>query len=206
MGYCADQENGGIIQNCEDWGDRRWMQTCAVTRAEIDASKPLAFWDASALHVAFYPCNQEAKFQANRLNGKKGGRPKCLTEDKPHGEPKENHMVRFGVNVMEEEEKRKRKEKEEKKELSLVGSVEPTKTKTFKDLTKEEFVSQCQTLSEGILDEEEAIGFCRYWIEPNTKGKMKFQLQKTWDINLRMHTWKANADKFAERKQNGNNG
>jgi len=78
--------------------------------------------------------------------------------------------------------------------------------KTFKQLTNEEFVSQCQTLSDGILDEEDAIAFCRYWVEPNTKGKMKFQLQKTWDIKLRMHTWKANGEKFAERKSNGSNG
>ena len=69
LGYCADQENGGVIADCEQWGDRRWMQTCAVTRAEIDASKPLAFWDSSALHVAFYPVEQEERTKANRANG-----------------------------------------------------------------------------------------------------------------------------------------
>lgn len=110
LGYCADQENGGVIENCIDWGDRRWMQTCAVTRAEIDASHPLAFWDASALHVAFYPLDQEVKFKANRKNGKLGGRPKGLSEQKPDGKPNKNHMVQSGVNVKEE----KRKEKKEK--------------------------------------------------------------------------------------------
>jgi len=200
IGYCADQENGGVIQSCIDWGDRRWMQTCAVTRAEIDASHPLVFWSETSLSVMFYPIDQEVKFQANRKNGKKGGRPKGSTERKPHGEPKENHMVQSGVNVKEEEEKRKRKEKEEKKELTLIGSVEPKKSKTFKDLSRQEFIDLCRETGNTILEDEDAIAFCRYWMEPDAKGRMRFQLQKTWDISLRMHTWKRNADAMVQRK------
>lgn len=118
MGYCADQENGGVIPDCESWGDRRWMQTCAVTRAEIDASHPLAFWDASALHVAFYPLHQEKKVTINRTNGLKGGRPNGKTELKPDGKPIENHVVQVGVNVKESNSNSNSKEKE--------GNILPT--------------------------------------------------------------------------------
>jgi len=123
LGYCVDQENSGIIEDCESWGDRRWMQTCAVTRTEIDASKPLVNWNATALHVAFYPIEQESKTIANRNNGLKGGRPKQKSEIEPTIEPQENHMVNHmvqsGVNVKEG----KGKESKEKKSNTLLTEV-----------------------------------------------------------------------------------
>lgn len=131
LGYCADQENGGVIADCEQWGDRRWMQTCAVTRAEIDASKPLAFWVSSALHVAFYPIEQEERTKANRTNGLKGGRPKVKSELEPVAKPSENqlvnHVVQSGVNVKE----RKGKERKEK-ECKEIPIVFPFDSELFK--------------------------------------------------------------------------
>jgi hypothetical protein len=34
--------------------------------------------------------------------------------------------------------------------------------------------------------------FYNYWIETDDKGKMRFQLQKTWDTNLRLKRWSNN--------------
>jgi len=47
-----------------------------------------------------------------------------------------------------------------------------------------------EVLELGILNKEEAENFVDYWAEKNKKGKMRWQLQKTWDLNLRMKRWK----------------
>jgi hypothetical protein len=40
-------------------------------------------------------------------------------------------------------------------------------------------------------------GFIDYWTEPNKSNtKMKFELQQTWDTNLRLKTWAANQKKW----------
>jgi hypothetical protein len=167
------------------------MQTCAVTRAEIDDSKPLVFWNASALHIAFYPSFQEAKFQANRLNGKKGGRPKGLTDEKPHGKPKENHMVQFGVNVKEEEEEEKRKRKE--KELITVDSFEPTKKK--KNAFEVPTLEMCMEYGKSVsMTDEQVNGFfdskmANGWMV----GKNKMKCFKS-----AMRYWKSQAPSFRQ--------
>lgn len=41
--------------------------------------------------------------------------------------------------------------------------------------------------------------FYDYWSEPNkSKTKLKYQLQKTWDINLRLKTWFRNSEEWAK--------
>jgi len=72
--YCADQENAGRIKNCQDWGDRRWAQTCGVYRKEIDAAALLLVWDGKDLLVFGYPAEQEGVIQAKREGGAAGGR------------------------------------------------------------------------------------------------------------------------------------
>ena len=42
----------------------------------------------------------------------------------------------------------------------------------------------------GILNKDEANNFIDYWAEKNKKGKMRWELQKTWDLSLRMKRWK----------------
>jgi hypothetical protein len=45
--------------------------------------------------------------------------------------------------------------------------------------------------------------FYFYWTEPNTsKTKMKFELQRTWDFNLRLKTWAKNETKFNQTPKN----
>ena len=47
-----------------------------------------------------------------------------------------------------------------------------------------------EVLELGILNKEESENFTDYWAEKNKKGKMRWQLQKTWDLNLRLKRWK----------------
>jgi hypothetical protein len=42
--------------------------------------------------------------------------------------------------------------------------------------------------------------FCEYWIEPNkSKSKMRFELEKTWDLSRRLKTWKRNEEKWSKK-------
>ena len=55
-----------------------------------------------------------------------------------------------------------------------------------------EQVHQVTDIAEDILNE-----FIDYWTEPNkSKTKMRFELQKTWDLNRRLQTWIKNEKKF----------
>lgn len=91
MRFCAQQENGGVIENCDEWGDRKWAQLMGVTKSEILHKCALWSLESGALKVWHYPEEQENKCISNRINGNKGGRPK--KENQPQKEPKNNHMV-----------------------------------------------------------------------------------------------------------------
>jgi len=54
--------------------------------------------------------------------------------------------------------------------------------------TKEKF--SIEVFEMGILNKEESNNFIDYWSEKNKKGKMRWELQKTWDLSLRMKRWK----------------
>jgi hypothetical protein len=107
MIYCAEQENGGVIPDCANWKDRRWQQTCGVTKPEVDDQCDLWSFDGENLTIWGYPAEKEEEIQRNResghrggkarseakieaakANGSKGGRPK--TQAETQAEPKRN--------------------------------------------------------------------------------------------------------------------
>jgi hypothetical protein len=65
------------------------------------------------------------------------------------------------------------------------------------------FIEQVYSFSD--YSKEMLEDFIRYWIEKNKAGKMKWELQKTWETNLRLATWSRNKEKF-NIKQNKKNG
>jgi hypothetical protein len=74
--YCFDQENGGRIENAQNWPDRQWQQIVRVTKEEVLSVCPLWTWDNSSLIVWSYPLEKEQKVQKNRENGRIGGQAK----------------------------------------------------------------------------------------------------------------------------------
>jgi hypothetical protein len=42
--------------------------------------------------------------------------------------------------------------------------------------------------------------FFDYWTEPNTKGKLRYQCEKFFDIKRRINTWNKNTNKYANPK------
>jgi hypothetical protein len=73
LGYCYEQENGGLIANCKGWKDRQWQQICGVTRNEIDGATWLMQWQDNDLIVWNYPHETEGEIKRKRESGRKGG-------------------------------------------------------------------------------------------------------------------------------------
>ena len=65
---------------------------------------------------------------------------------------------------------------------------------------KNDFVFEVLTFD---YDEVLLNGFIDYWTEPNKSNtKMKFELNKTWQTELRLKTWAANQKKWDKPKSN----
>lgn len=75
--YCAGRENGGRIEGCAGWKDRKWQQLARVTYEEVRRETRLWWWEGEDLVVGGYPVEREAKVLANRENGRLGGLAKA---------------------------------------------------------------------------------------------------------------------------------
>ena len=73
LGYCSEQENGGVIDGAKDWKDRRWMQTCGVTLSEVEAESELWVWAGESLVLWNYPVTKENEVRLKRDGGRRGG-------------------------------------------------------------------------------------------------------------------------------------
>jgi hypothetical protein len=73
MIYCAEQENGGVIPDCASWKDRRWQQTCGVTKPEVDDQCDLWSFDGENLTIWAYPAEKQEEIQKMRERGARGG-------------------------------------------------------------------------------------------------------------------------------------
>jgi hypothetical protein len=77
MIYCAEQENGGVIPDCASWKDRRWQQTCGVTKPEVDDQCDLWSFDGENLTLWGYPAEKEEEIQKMRESGARGGKKRA---------------------------------------------------------------------------------------------------------------------------------
>lgn len=66
LSYCCEQENGGEIENCLEWKDRKWQQLCGVTLKEIHRSSPLLRWENSSLIVWRFPVEKQREIAKRR--------------------------------------------------------------------------------------------------------------------------------------------
>lgn len=136
--YCAGQENGGRIEGCREWKDRKWQQLVRVTAKEAAAECDLWTWDGDDIVVRFYPEEKEsevkhlraigkqtskAKSAAAKANGSKGGRPKNNRPENPAETQQETQIEPIELEV---EGKGIRKEGEGE----AAGGSEPTETQS----------------------------------------------------------------------------
>ena len=105
----------------------------------------------------------EERAERARINGLKGGRPKTQRTQSVISEPKKADRV-------------------------TVTDTVTVNDKEIRELTFREQVAQHSTYEALMLDE-----FADYWTESNPKGKkLKFELQKTFDIARRLKKWSSN--------------
>lgn len=101
-------------------------------------------------------------------------------------------------NAIKERKGNKRKEKKIGK-----GADAPA-PKSFKVWTNEEFVKDIQ-LFKDQFHKDFLNAFYKYWSEKSPSGKMKFQLEDTWETTKRLDTWKRNEEKFGNKNGNHTN-
>lgn len=75
----------------------------------------------------------------------------------------------------------------------------PPAQKTFKNFSEKDFIEEIKKY-EKDFSSQMLNNFFLYWKERSAAGKMKFQLEKTWETKLRLEKWKSNDLKF---KNNG---
>jgi len=92
-----------------------------------------------------------------------------------------------------------------KKTTNTVNNTQPTQKTTQKTLIKqrkETFVEDLKNYA-NLYDKDMLNDFYRYWVETDIKEqKMRFELQKTWQLNLRLITWQRNTQKQFNAKTN----
>jgi hypothetical protein len=89
----------------------------------------------------------------------------------------------------------KERKGKEKKEL-FIGAGAP-KTKTFKDWSKDDLIENLKEFKEAY-DKDVLNEFYKHWVEPSPSGKMRLQLEKTWDTNLRLQKWMRTKEKYSK--------
>ena len=122
----------------------------------------------------------------NKINGSKGGRP---PQNKPKENQKETENKPNGYNsltetiteteakqkAIREEEKRREKKREEDKKIDI-------------DSRKLEFKKTLMPFLEKY-GKDMLKDFYLHWTQEDKKGKLGFELQKTWSIEARLNSW-----------------
>ena len=121
----------------------------------------------------------------NRNNGKLGGRPK-----KDESETNPNNPMGLNETQITPKDKDNNNDKENDNDLPPLA-----KPKSFKQFSKEDFYESIKPFVEKYSNKT-CKAFFKYWNEPDPKGKMRFQLEKTWSISHRLSTWKERESKF----------
>lgn len=154
------------------------------------------------VEVAFEPIKQQLKRDLKKwedfkekqsLNGKKGGRPhKGLAITETEGNPnnptlldESQKSLNVNVNV------------NDTVNDNVSNDIVANATKKIKSIEtfekrQQDFYNSIAQYA-GIYPKEMMAAFYNYWREPNkSKTKMRFELEKTWDLNLRLQKWANN--------------
>lgn len=83
------------------------------------------------------------------------------------------------------------------------GTAAPPPAKTFKNFSEQDFIEEIKKFS-GRFEKSLLNNFFAYWKELSPGAKMRFQLEKTWQTDLRLEKWKANQIKFSHGTDNKN--
>jgi len=147
-----------------------------------------------------------SKTLANRENGKLGGRPKKakmldsledMQEEKTQitqiGNPKKptlEYKEKENINIIERESKKA--ELSATPQSSLKNTLKERETEFYKSLS-----TYVETYGASMVRK-----FFNYWTEKNKSGtKMKFELERTFEISKRLATWASRDSDWTKEKQ-----
>ncbi len=158
--------------------------------------------DDLLVEVAFEPIKQQLKRDLKKwedfkekqsLNGKKGGRPhKGLviteSEENPNNpslldESQKSLNVNVNVNANVTDTVNNDFVANATKKIKSIETFEKRESNFYDSIAA----------YAGTFPKEMLRDFYNYWREPNkSKTKMRFELEKTWDLNLRLQKWSNN--------------
>lgn len=97
-------------------------------------------------------------------------------------------------NPSESTQSKVKESKVKESKIENIGDESPPQ-KSFKNFSEKEFIEEIAKYRESF-DKEMLNSFFKHWKEKSPSGKMKFQLQQTWETKLRLHKWKLNQTNF----------
>ena len=155
--FCADKENGGVIEGCKAWKCRMWQQVCGITLAETRIKCHLYGWAGKDLVVNFYPTKTEGLVQMRREAGKAGAISRWQKKDVPLA--KENSA---NAEQSRAEETRGEKSRAEATSAEDCRVLDWEGVETWLDLTGTKAVpdrQRAESLAREFLEEMEANGW-----------------------------------------------
>lgn len=162
------------------------------------------------LNIAFLPFKNQFerdgikytnKCKANKINGSKGGKAKAskIKPNVANGSERYKSVANVADNKNDNDNDNDNV-KDTNKEKSKKENAPAALSLSYKERCKL-FQSELRPfLSE--YPREMLNDFYRYWVEPNKKGKMRWELEKTWRLDLRLKTWHSKGYKNYDTKTN----
>ena len=158
----------------------------AISDYSLDLKEPILSGFPKALFTLIRPI-LDANTQRWR-NAKKGGAPKGNSNRKGKGKTTKNQPNINQESTEHQPNKDKDVDKDVDKEYNISTKVDKEKVLSLADRT-EKFKEEL-TQFVGKYGKDMVFAFFDYWSEPNpSKTKMRFEMQKTWDIAKRLRTW-----------------
>jgi len=146
--------------------------------------------------------NYDKTCETNRINGLNGGRPKKQTEpiesEKTHSD---NLKPKKPYNDSDSNNDSENRNNNDNDNIIYVSDKSDPKPKSYKQWSLEDFKNE-MTKFKLNYPTEILIQFYDYWRELTPSGKMKLQLEKSWQTDLRIEKWFKNSHNFTPKNNN----
>ena len=176
LGYCAEQENGGVIDGAKSWKDRQWMQTCGVTFDEVNSPSSLWDWEGDSIVLWNYPVTKEEEVKAKRDAGKKGG--KASGQARREAQLEAASEAQLEAELERKGKERKGKRKEEKGNANASAAAKPKRVSKAQPID-DEHLANLQAQYPHAKVREQFAACTKWWLEKKKSHPSRAAL-KNW--------------------------
>lgn len=162
LGYCVDQENSGVIVNCKDWKDRKWMQICGVMESEVTDCE-LFWYEAQDLHIYAYTMDEQISCQSKREKCKNAALTRWERERSTS--PTDNSTSPNPGSTSPNTESKRPNAEKSREEKSILDKIN----------------GDAQSGQKSSIDDEIFLRKLKKYIHMHTKD---MDLKDTWDLQL----------------------